>query len=282
MLKAIVVMSVYNKEVLYKGAKRPQYNSERYLKAAIESVLQQSFRDFKFIIVNDASRDRSKNILDKFASENSRIKLINNRRRMGLTKSLNLAIKSTLSQYVIRMDADDISLPRRFAEQIQFMDRQPEVGVSGTWVYLIDKNDKKLKVKKMPTKAKDIKKTAIKANPFIHPSLIIRHSIFKEIGYYNEKFLYAQDYEFILRILKKYQGVNLPRPLILYRIGGEKSASVRFIKQQEKFAMSARIKALKELGYPWWQAIYLFKPAISYLIPAGLKLLFYKKFFWRS
>jgi glycosyltransferase involved in cell wall biosynthesis len=258
------------------------FNNRKYLGKAITSVLGQSYSNFEFVIVNDASTDDSIRILRRFAVKDKRIKLIDNKNRIGLTKSLIKALRYVKGKYVARMDADDISLPCRFAEQIKFMDKHPEVGLSGSWAILIDQKGKKLKLKKMPTKNKDIVKEVIKANPFIHSTLIFRRSVFKEIGFYNKDFIYAQDYELILRLLKKYKGANIPEPLILYRVDDKESISVKKIKEQEKFAIKARLKSLKEYGYPWWQLIFLLKPIFSYLVPANIKLFLYKKFYWNN
>jgi len=98
------------------------YNGEKYLGEAIDSVLGQTFTDFDFIIVNDGSTDGSPGIIQSYRDE--RIRVINNEKNIGLTKSLNKAIKESGGEYIARQDADDISLPERFEEQVWFLEEQ--------------------------------------------------------------------------------------------------------------------------------------------------------------
>jgi len=202
MLKASVIMSVYN------GAK--------YLSQSIESILNQTFQDFEFIIVNDTSTDKSLEIIENF--KNPKIKIINNPQNIGLTKSLNIALKESKGEYIIRMDADDISLPSRLKEQIDFMDKNPNIALAGSFAEIIDENDQVISIKKKPTDHKLIKFNLLTGNPFIHPSLIIQKNIIQENKIYNESFPYTQDYELISRLSQKYQLANIPKVLIKYRI----------------------------------------------------------------
>ncbi len=115
------------------------YNGEKYLREAIESVLGQTYTNVKFIIVDDGSDDSSFDIINSFADE--RIKVIRNERTEGLTKSLNKALKAAEGKYVARQDADDTSLPSRFENQVDFLEKQPEVDVLGTGIILIDEKE---------------------------------------------------------------------------------------------------------------------------------------------
>jgi len=108
----------------------PVYNGEKYLNEAIDSILGQTFKDFKFLIINDGSTDGTADILKSY--KDSRIKVTNNEKNIGLTKSLNKGLKMAKSEYIARMDADDISLPTRLQKQVEFMDSHPKVGVCGT------------------------------------------------------------------------------------------------------------------------------------------------------
>ena len=114
------------------------YNGEKYLKQAIDSILTQDFKDFEFIIVNDASTDKTAQILDKY--DNARIKVLVNKKNLGLAKSLNIAIKQAKGEYIARMDDDDISLPSRFSKQLEYLQKYSDVGVLGTQIDVI--NDK--------------------------------------------------------------------------------------------------------------------------------------------
>ncbi len=147
----------------------PVYNGEKYLKEALESILNQTFTNFEFLIINDASTDNSKNIINSF--NDHRIKLIENKENLGLTKSLNKGISISQSEYIARMDADDISLPKRLGIQVKFMDKHPEIGAVGTWAKIIgDKNKKHIKTY---SNFEKIKAVSFFKNIIVHPSVRI-------------------------------------------------------------------------------------------------------------
>jgi glycosyltransferase involved in cell wall biosynthesis len=255
------------------------HNNETTIKEAVSSILMQTFRNFEFIIVNDASTDKTLQILKKI--KDRRIKIISNKKRQGLTKSLNFALKVIKTNIIARMDADDIAHPKRLKTQFDYLQKNPKIALCGSWVELIDGNDQKIKVKKFPTSSVEIKSKILKFNPFIHSSIMFKKSIVKRIGAYNNNFRFAQDYEFLLRVASKFLTSNIPRPLLKYRLPSLKSISVKNLKNQEKFALKARLLALTKYNYPKWQALFLIKPMISYLIPAKIKLSIYK-FFWNK
>ena len=113
----------------------PVYNGEKYLKEAIESILNQTFKDFEFLIINDGSTDNSVKIIQSF--NDLRIRLIHNESNIGLIKTLNKGLKLSNGKYIARMDCDDVSLPKRLSVQINFMEKHPEIGVCGSWVKII-------------------------------------------------------------------------------------------------------------------------------------------------
>jgi len=117
----------------------PVFNGEQFLRPAMNSILNQTFTDFEFIIVDDGSTDHSREILNSYTD--SRVRLICNESNIGLTDSLNRGLEAASGNYIARMDQDDISLPERLAKQVAFMDSHPEVGVCGTWAKDIDQTD---------------------------------------------------------------------------------------------------------------------------------------------
>ena len=188
------------------------YNGEKYLREAIESILNQTFTDFEFIIVNDGSTDNSLEIIQSYNDE--RIRIINNEKNIGLTKSLNKALKQAKGEYIARQDADDISLPNRFEEQMGYFEEHQEVVLLGTTVYLIDENGKI--VGKRIVLAKPTIKDIFKENHFNHGSVMFKKEIVNQLGGYNELIRYSQDYELWLRIAKSYEVRNLTQ--LLYKL----------------------------------------------------------------
>ena len=201
------------------------YNGEKYLREAIESILNQTFIDFEFLIVNDGSTDGSLEIIQSYQDE--RIRVINNEQNIGLTKSLNKAIKQARGEYIARQDADDISLPNRFEEQIKYFEKHPEVALLGTSVYKIDEQGKVVGRVIVPAKPSG---NLLKGNQFSHGSTMFKREVVDRLGGYNELFRYCQDYELWARIAKYYEVRNLPQVLYKLRFHGE---NIRSLKRNE-------------------------------------------------
>ena len=201
------------------------YNSKKYLGEAIEGILNQSFTDFEFIIVNDGSTDGSLRIIQSY--HDGRIRLINNRTNIGLTKSLNKAIKQARGEYIARQDADDISLPNRFEEQISYFEQHTETALLGSSIYIIG-GDGKIFGKRIVLA--NPSKSLVKANQFSHGSTMFRRKIVRELGGYNELFRYGQDYDLWLRIAKYNEVKNLMR--VLYKLRFHEG-NIRALKGEE-------------------------------------------------
>ena len=201
------------------------YNGERYLREAIDSILNQTFADFEFIIVNDGSTDSSPEIIRSYDDE--RIRVINNETNIGLTKSLNKAITEARGEYIARQDADDISLPNRFEEQTMYFKHYPETALLGTSKYVIDEDGKILGKRVSPANPS---KSLLKANVLTHGSVMFKKAIVDELGGYNEILRYSQDYELWLRIAKHYEVRNLKQ--VLYK-SRHHSENVRLTNAEE-------------------------------------------------
>ncbi len=106
------------------------FNGEQYLQEAIESILRQTFDNFEFVIIDDGSTDKTVEILNRFSDE--RIKRLTNESNIGLTRSLNRGIRFSRGEYIVRQDADDVSLPERLAKQVAYLDAHSMVGLVGT------------------------------------------------------------------------------------------------------------------------------------------------------
>jgi glycosyltransferase involved in cell wall biosynthesis len=194
----------------------PVYNGAKYLKEAINSVLAQTYNSFEFIIINDGSTDHSEDIIKSFTDE--RIKYIKNE-HMGLIDSLNLGIKKSLGEYIARFDADDICEPNRLEEQIKFFKDNPQMALVGSWATTINEDGIKTgELKYPPRDWQKIKNYSLLHNPFIHPTVMFKRVLIDEVGSYDKKFKHTEDYELWTRIIYKYPCVNIPLPLIKYRV----------------------------------------------------------------
>ncbi len=193
------------------------YNAEQFLREAVQSILDQTYKGFEFIIVQDGSTDGTMDILASFADP--RIKIIH-QDNIGLTKSLNKAIKISSGEYIARMDADDVSLPKRLEKQVQFLDAHEDVAMCGTQATFLEDEPRSGEIQtqfSVPLSHAAIKKSMLFHNPFIHPSIIMRATVFKK-NPYNELYKHMQDYELWTRIVPFHQTANLPDVLLNYRI----------------------------------------------------------------
>jgi len=193
----------------------PAYNSEKYIKEAVESVLLQTFTDFEFIIINDGSTDKTDSIIKEFSDE--RIKYFP-RAHSGLINSLNFGLENSQGEFIARFDSDDICMPRRIEKQVAFFEKNAQHVLVGTHAIKIDENGKEFgEFVYPPTSWKEIKKYSLLHNPFIHPSVMFRKSILNKVTGYKH-FKNAEDYELWTRIIYKYPCSNLPEKLLKYRI----------------------------------------------------------------
>jgi glycosyltransferase involved in cell wall biosynthesis len=233
------------------------YNAEKYISEAIESILNQSYEDFEFIIINDCSNDNTLEIIKRYSSQDPRIKLINNKENLGLTSSLNKAIKSSKGKYIARMDADDISEKTRFEKQIEFLEKN------------IDEEGNILNDRTVPLNHDEIINILPKLSPLIHPAIIFRKKSLGKIGFYNEKFRTSQDYEMWFRAMAaglKFQ--NLPLYLVKYRVNDN-----YFERKSFKYRINdlkVRFKGYNEIKLPIYKWYPIFTPLILGVIPAWL------------
>lgn len=193
------------------------YNGAQYLPQAIQSVLNQSYDDFEFLIVDDGSSDATADILRDFAVKDSRIHILTNTVNLGLAISLNRGIQEAQASYIARMDADDICQPERFHKQITFMESHPQVGVLGSRMQVISADEKPLFEFDVPLEHSLIIWNLFFGRTFAHPSVMMRTTVIREVGGYDEKIAAAQDVDLWSRLVGYTQFANLPDRLMLYR-----------------------------------------------------------------
>jgi glycosyltransferase involved in cell wall biosynthesis len=195
----------------------PVYNAEKYLTEAIESILEQTYEYFEFIIINDGSTDSSSIIIDSYAEIDSRIRHVKNKNQ-GISLSLNDGINIAKGEFIARMDADDISLSTRFEEQVKFMENNPEIGVCGTWAKLIG-DIKDGEYNRPPSNHDELKIRLLFSVCFVHPSVMMRRSLLiKTNNLYDPNFTSAQDYDLWSRLETHTNFSNIPKTLIKYRV----------------------------------------------------------------
>jgi len=245
------------------------YNQEKYLKKAIKSIIDQSFKKFEFLILDDGSTDNSWKIIKSF--NDPRIKVFRHRQRQGLAKGLNFLIAKTEGEYIGRMDGDDVAYKNRLEKEVGFLDKNPEIALVGSWARIGDQKGRVVGFFKHPTKYIQIRRAILSYNPFVHPTVVFRKKAFKQVGGYNENLFYAQDYDLFLKFVVRYPCANLGQFLLKFRWDPDYKKQ----KQQHKIGLKIRWKAIKDYGYSKEEVFKLIKPLIFYLVPTAVK-----KFYW--
>jgi glycosyltransferase involved in cell wall biosynthesis len=214
------------------------YNAEQYLTRSIESILHQTFADFEFLIIDDGSQDRSKEIIEAF--RDPRIRLIS-RENKGLTASLNEGIQEAKGEYIARQDADDASLPERLEREVAFLDSRPEVGMVGTNYIIIDEEGKRLDQSRVFTHPDDLALAELLSNQFGHGSVMMRRSVLDQAGPYDPKVGIVEDYDLFCRISRVSKLANLKEPLYRWRrTGGGVTLSNQKLQIKQAFAVRDR------------------------------------------
>lgn len=202
MPKISVVMSIYKEPV-------------EWMRQSIDSILNQTYSDFEFIIINDKpDRDENAHLLNEYAQKDNRIKIITNEENIGLTKSLNKGLEIAQGEYIARMDADDVSMPDRFQKQVKFLDNHPDVGVCGGWIKLFGDREG---IQSYPRE--NLNMCLFLDSPFAHPIVMIRYKVLLDNAIrYDETCITSQDYNLWVDLFSV--GVkfyNIQEPLLLYR-----------------------------------------------------------------
>src|SRR3990167_9115094 len=245
------------------------YNGMPYLKEAVDSILAQTYGNFEFIIIDDASIDRSWNYLKSI--KDKRLILLRNKKNCGLAGSLNKILKQAKGNFIARMDADDISLPKRLEIQLNFMKRNPDVDLCRTWVDKINGKGQVVGDWKPATSDKSIKRYLGWHTAVIHPTFFAKAKFFEQLNYYDPKFDYAEDYELLMRARKRFKMANIPQKLLKWRLWDNRRSRLSWEKM-EKVDFEIKRQAYKRGDFGKRYIIILgAKYFITYMIPYGLK-----------
>lgn len=209
------------------------YNGETYLREAIESILDQTYRAFTFLIIDNASTDNSLEIIQSY--DDSRIKLVPLPQNIGQIPALNKGLDMIQTPLVARMDADDISLPLRFEQQVNFLDDHPEIAVCGTYAAAF--MGKKETLWKHPVKSEDINVRLLLECCLAHPSVMMRKDLLDLHHFrYDETLGHSEDWDLWQRISRIYPLANIPNVLLRYRVHNQSVSSKTLDLQQNAAA----------------------------------------------
>lgn len=198
------------------------YNEVCSISAAIQSIINQTFTDWEFIIVDDGSSDSTVDIIMQFQKHDSRINLINNKTNIGLAGSLNRGIAVSRGKYIARMDADDFSYSERFRLQVEFLDTYTDISVVGGNVDFVDESGNFIRKSNMPSSPHEVRHAITKTNPLIHPSVMCRREFLQIMGGYDERLRKKQDYDLWLRGCDIGRYANLDDVVMRYTVQSSK------------------------------------------------------------
>jgi glycosyltransferase involved in cell wall biosynthesis len=204
------------------------HNGERWLDMAIQSIVQQTYTNWEFIIIDDASNEATQNILNKYKHD-AKFRIVRTETNNGLTKNLNLAIDMCRGEFIARMDADDVSLPGRFQKQVVFFQQFPQTDVVAGFIEFIDENGNSKGIWKEDRKYithEQIRKILPWRNCIAHPSVMIRKKIFDEFNF-NEKQVHSQDWDLWLRLADHGKIFDkVAETILLYRVHENSTTSL--------------------------------------------------------
>ena len=227
----------------------PVYNAEKYLDAAIQSTICQTYKNIEIICVDDISTDTSLAILHRYAKEDKRITVLQLPRHSGAATAANWAIKHAKGKFIARMDADDIMLPDRFEKQVKFLIDNPDVVGCGGQCMRIDENSTPMGVKSFPQSHEAIHEMIFHAMPLQQPTLMVnKEKLPKDFVWYNQNLHIVEDFDLFYRLMKIGKLANLPEVILQYR-EHRNNQTLTSPKRTFWLIWKTRIIALTQYGY---------------------------------
>lgn len=251
------------------------YNCASTLIEALDSLMAQTYKCFKVVLCDDGSKDNTLEIARNYASQHDNVIVITNEHNMGLNYTLNHCLEYADTEYIARMDGDDISLPKRFEKEVAFLDSHPEYAVVSTPMIYFDENGdfRQGKSVEYPSKANFLHGT-----PFCHAASMCRTAVIKEVGGYSvdDRLLRVEDYHLWMKVYAAgYKGYNIQEPL--YKMRDDRNARLRRNWKNRKNEMYVKHMGFKMLGLPWYTQIYALRPLIVHLSPTFIYNLYHKR-----
>ena len=235
----------------------PVYNGEAYLKEAIDSILNQTYKNFEFLIIDDGSSDRSIEIINAY--KDARIKLVKNETNKGITQTLNIGIELAKYELIARMDADDVSLPLRLQKQYDYFLENPKIALLATWANEFYEDHKEIVYQLNP----DYYYYNLVCECWIyHSSVMFRKSAVIEVGKY--QYPYCEDYDLWWRLTRKYDLAILPEALLNYRYT---NSSISRVSKKVEYELAHREQLVRNVRYYTGKNVELNDDEIDFLLP---------------
>lgn len=251
------------------------YNCASTLQEALDSLYAQTYKEFKIILCDDGSKDDTLKIAIENAHRHDNVIVIKNEKNMGLNYTLNHCLKYADTEYIARMDGDDISLPTRFEKEIKFLDEHPEYAVvSSPMIYFDEKGDFRFG----RGKGEVTKYSFVHGTPICHAPSMSRTDVIKSVGGYsvNDNLLRVEDYHLWFKVFSAgYKLYMLDE--CLYKMRDDRNAIARRNWLNRKNEMYVKHIGYKMIGLPWWYQVYAIIPIIKYFTPKFIYSIMHKK-----
>ena len=243
-----------------------------YITQAITSVINQNYKNFELILINDASSDGTLDLIREIQSKDDRVVLVNNDKSIGLTKSLNVGLKAAKGIFVARIDHDDLWLKDKLSRQLEAFELDDGILLVATAYEEEDLFGRWRRTPILPVcvSDKEIRQVLYRFNPFFHSSIMIRRSTLEQLGGYDESYRYAQDYELWTRVLKCGRAVTLPQVLCIRRMG-DGNISLRKERAQRFNALRAKLAWCARNGASWRVVVPVLRDLMVIITPSWLK-----------
>jgi len=222
----------------------PARNSARWLDQAIESVARQTLSDLELLVIDDGSSDETPEILNDWSRRDSRIR-VSRQHDLGLVAALNYGLIEARGSLLARLDADDVSAAKRFECQVQAMEKNPNVGLLGSWAQRIDEHGRPQGRLMPETRHEKLIEILTRGNPFIHSTIMLRTEIARRLGGYRAAFEAAEDYDLWLRMSEVTQLANVAEPLVYYRRHSASVTGQNAIRQSFSVRLAQRAAQLR-------------------------------------
>lgn len=261
----------------------PVKNAGKFVGAAIQSILDQTYINWEMIVVDDGSIDETGKILKRFARKDLRITVITHKESKGIGASLNLALTKANGKFIARMDGDDISLPYRLATQVAFLQKNSKIVAVGGQAEMIDGEGEIFAYKHFPTDAKTLRNMIMWMVPIQHPVMMVKAEVYKQCRY-DESFKTAEDVELFMQLLKYGEFGNVPEVVYQYR-KADTSNGYHNLKQTFYLTILGRWQGIAKHGYrPTAKGVVLTlaQLLVVSLLPAKMIVRLYesKRFLW--
>ena len=238
-----------------------------HVREAVDSILAQTLADLELIVLDDGSTDGTVAILSAVRDPRVRVE---RRPPEGLTRALNHALGRARAPLVARLDADDVARPERLARQVAFLARHPDVGVVGSGADEVDAAGRLVRTVTPPPDDAMIRRALIRANQFVHSTIVARRALLERVGGYDAGMPVAQDYDLWLRLAPLTRFANVPEALVMRRLLPGRVSATRE-DDRLRAEMRARWRAVRRGTYPWWTAAWAARAAIALAAPRPVR-----------